>query len=74
MSSQTKSGDVQDDEILLEIKNVRGPFTTAQELSNQFGISRQRMNTRLRNLKDDGFLDRKQCGSGYGWWIQDCPS
>jgi len=74
MSTKSKNGEVKDDDILIEMKAVHGPFATAQELSNRLGISRQRMNTRLGNLKEDGFLDRKRCGSGYGWWIRDSPS
>ncbi len=74
MSVKSKSGDVQDDEILVKIKKVRGPFATAQELSDHFDISRQRMNVRLRKLKERGFLARKQCGSGYGWWIRESPA
>ncbi len=74
MSTKSQNGDVKDDDILVEMKKVRGPFATAQELSERLGISRQRMNTRLGNLKDDGFLDRKQCGSGYGWWIREYPA
>ncbi len=81
MSADTKSGDVeskdddvQDDEIIQEMKNVRGPFAGTRELSERLGISRQQMNDRLRSLKDDGILDRKQCGSGFGWWIREYPA
>ena len=78
MSTEKRSGsmddeNVQDDEILMEMKKVPGPFATTSELGDRLDISRQRMNTRLGNLKEEGFLERKQCGSGYGWWIRENP-
>jgi DNA-binding Lrp family transcriptional regulator len=73
MQNEPSQTEVRDDAIILEMKDVKGPFATAQELSERLGISRQRMNERLRNLRGRGILDRKQCGSGYGWWIREVP-
>lgn len=74
MSSDSKRKDVEDNEIILEMKSVRGPFATAEELSDRLGITRQQMNRRLNALRDNGIIARKMCGSGYGWWIRKKPN
>lgn len=65
---------VTDDQLLMKIKGSTDPFVTAEELSEQLPITRQAVNKRLRDLMAEGFIDRKQCGSGYGWWISKRPN
>jgi len=69
MSTDTGKRKVEDTEIIQIFKEADDPFLTAKEVSEQLPISRQQVNKRLGVLENKGFLRRKQCGSGQGWWI-----
>jgi len=69
MDEPMRQKEVTDDEIVVAVMDTEGPFATAEELSERLPMSRQGINNRLRDLQDQGLLKRKQCGSGYGWWV-----
>jgi biotin operon repressor len=69
MSKASGRREVADDMIIRAVRDTVEPFATAEELSERLDISRQAINQRLRRLREEGFLERKQCGSGYGWWV-----
>jgi biotin operon repressor len=69
MSKASGRREVADDRIITAVRDTEEPFATAEELSERLDISRQGINQRLRRLREQGFLERKQCGSGYGWWV-----
>lgn len=74
MATNSNRTEVPDDTIIEAILRADEPFATAEELSEQLSLSRQAVNQRLRQLKAEGFLERKQCGSGYGWWVVEQPA
>lgn len=71
MPKASERREVADDRIISAVRDTAEPFATAEELSERLNISRQGVNQRLRRLREEGFLERKQCGSGYGWWVVD---
>lgn len=70
MSMTDGNREISDSDIVQQFQDADEPFVGASELAEQLGMSRQAMNYRLRQLLDDGVVDRKKVGSGYGWWLE----
>lgn len=61
-----------DSEIVEVFRESEDPFLTAPEVAESLSLTRQAINARLKNLHDDGVLERKEAGShAVGWWLVD---
>lgn len=69
MSSTHGNERVSDQEILEAFDEIRGPYVTAGELSEVLPISRSAINERLKDLLDEGLVERKKPTQNMaGWW------
>jgi DNA-binding Lrp family transcriptional regulator len=46
------------------------PFTTAPELADRIGMSRQGVHQRLQNLVDEGEIEKYQPGQSAVYWTE----
>jgi biotin operon repressor len=60
---------ITDEELLELFEEAEDAFLTASGIAETVGMSRQGVSWRLRDLEENGRLARKQCGSGYGYWL-----
>lgn len=65
---------VTEQDILKVFDRADAPFLTATELANELSISRQAANYRLKQMHEEGDVDRKQAGArSVGWWATVAP-
>lgn len=65
---------VTEQDILKAFDRADAPFLTASELGEELGISRQAANYRLKKMRENGLVDRKQTGArSAGWWAEVAP-
>lgn len=69
MSTQSGRKKVTDDDIICLFKDSEEMVLTAPEIAEHLPISKQQVNKRLKQLREMGILESKQCGSGQAWWI-----
>lgn len=60
---------ISDEEILLEFAESPDPVLSAPEIADVFDYSTAGMYKRLRDLRDQGFLETKKVGQGRAWWL-----
>lgn len=66
---------VTEQDILKEFDYADAPFLTATELGEALDISRQAANYRLKQMREEGYVDRKQAGSrAVVWWATIAPA
>lgn len=71
LAMSTTTHHVSDSEILAAMEDVDEPMTTATEISERVGLTRQAVNHRLQKLNDQGAVGRKKIGSrAVAWWIK----
>ncbi|MFB6179142.1 MAG: helix-turn-helix domain-containing protein [Halorientalis sp.] len=64
-----RSKSVSDDEIMAQFAETKAPVTTAAEISDRIGMSRQGAHNRLQNLHEDGRLCKQKLGKRLVvWW------
>lgn len=63
-----------DEDLLDQFRESEDPFLTSPELAEEFDVSRQWMNDRLRALWKAGELERKPCAAGYAYWLESSDS
>jgi DNA-binding HxlR family transcriptional regulator len=60
---------VTDDEILAAFGEIPGPYVTATELEDVLPIGRKAITPRLKQLHEDGRIEKKQPVPQFvGWW------
>lgn len=65
---------VTEQDILKAFDRADAPFLTAAELGEELSVSRQAANYRLKRMREDGLVDRKQTGArSAGWWATVAP-
>jgi biotin operon repressor len=69
MSSAHGNQKATDDEIIDAVKAVDEPVASASEVAAALGMTRTGVNTRMKKLRDEGKLDKKNVGKGYVWWV-----
>jgi len=61
-----------DDDILNQFHDSADPVLTAAEIADNVGMSRQAIQRRLKQLRDDGRLNKKKVGGrAIVWWLPD---
>lgn len=61
-----------DSEILDQFRESDDPFLTGPEIAESLSVTRQAVNIRLRELHEEGVVERKEAGShAVGWWISE---
>jgi biotin operon repressor len=61
---------VGDSDIIEEFRQTDDAFLTAAEIAESIGMSRQGVNHRLKQLHDEGVVERKKAGGrAVGWWL-----
>lgn len=66
---------VTEQEILKAFDRAEAPFLTAAELGGELSVSRQAANYRLKRMREDGLVERKQTGArSVGWWATVAPA
>lgn len=61
-----------DEEIISAISGATEPFTTAGDVAEAVGLSRQRAHDRLQRLYESGRIEKtKVGGSAVVWWISE---
>jgi predicted transcriptional regulator len=69
------TGEVTEQDILKAFDRADAPFLTAAELGEELGISRQAANYRLKRMREEGHVERKQTGArSVGWWATVAPA
>lgn len=64
--------DVSDEEILVAIQDIDGPFVASVEVANYFDHTRQWAHSRLMSLYEEGKISRKKTSEqSVVWWIED---
>jgi len=72
MSAAHGNEQVSDQELLDTFDEIEGPFVTAGELERCLPISRTAINKRLKQLWDEGQIERKKPTSTMvGWWLRE---
>lgn len=67
--------EVSEQAILTRFDTADAPFLTAPEIADEFGVTRQAVTYRLKEMRDRGLVDRKQAGaSSVGWWATAAPA
>lgn len=63
---------VTDDEILAAFDKIPGPYVTATELEDVLPIGRKAITPRLKQLREEGRIEKKQPIPQFvGWWRVD---
>jgi predicted transcriptional regulator len=66
---------VTDQDILKVFDRADAPFLTAAELGEELDVSRQSANYRLKRMREDGRVERKQTGArAVAWWSTVAPA
>ena len=66
---------VTEQDILKAFDRADAPFLTAAELGEELSVSRQAANYRLKRMRDDGLVDRKEAGArAVAWWATVTPA
>lgn len=73
MATQRGRRKVTDSEILECIKSHPDPAVKSSEIAEEVGLTSTRVTQILNQLEEEGFVERKQFGSGLGWWISRNP-
>jgi len=72
MSATHGNEQVSDQELLEMFREIDGPFVTAGELEDRLPIGRTAINKRLKELWNEGRINRKKPTSTMvGWWIRE---
>ena len=81
MSNRTRdeegrfADELSDQEILKLFDASDEAFLTAPEIAESFGVTRQAVTYRLKRMKEDGLVNRKEAGaSSVGWWSTVAPA
>lgn len=59
---------VQDDQLIVTIKRINGPFATAVEVADEVDLTPEHVRKRLRDLEERGVLESKRAGQAVGYW------
>lgn len=59
---------VTDDELLLAVAQVPGPFATAVEVAELVDLSPEQCRKRMKRLAEEGLLNSKKAGSAIAYW------
>lgn len=66
---------VTDDEIVHLLETVEErcdrPVTSATEIANELGVTRQAAHKNLQDLADEGRIRRYKPGKSVVWWVDD---
>lgn len=61
-------------DILKVFDRTDEPFLTAPEIAKEFDVTRQAVTYRLKQMRNDGLVGRKETGaSSVGWWAEVAP-
>lgn len=63
------SAQVSDEKILCAIADHFAPAVGTADIAEQVGLSRQGVDHRLRNLKDDGLVEKYHVGRSIVWYL-----
>ena len=64
-----ESTEVSNDRILLEILINPGPGLYASEVAERIDITRVAVDARLKELEDEGLVNRKEASNRNLWWL-----
>lgn len=64
---------VSDEKLLEHFRTSGEPFLTVPEMAEDFTISRQAIDKRLKQLHEKGDIERKKTGHTTIWWLPDQP-
>lgn len=68
------TGELTEQDILKEFDASDAPFLTAPEIADEFGVTRQAVTYRLKQMRDEGLVGCKETGaSSVGWWAKVAP-
>lgn len=60
---------VSDERILIEMLVAEGPAVFTSEIENEVSITRQRLNDRLSELEESGYVTSKHASGRRLWWL-----
>lgn len=63
--------EVSDDDILRAIRDAYAPAIGTSDVADAVGISRQRVDERLRELDELGYVNTQKAGTARIWWLSD---
>ena len=67
--------DITEQGILKLFDRADDPFLTAPEIANEFGVTRQGVAYRLKQMREKGHVDSKKAGAkSIGWWATVAPA
>lgn len=67
-------GKISEQDILKVFDAADEPFLTAGEIAERLPVSRQAVNYRLAEMRDEGLVGRKDVGArAVGWWAEVAP-
>lgn len=69
MSSSHGNQKVSDQEIVDAILSVPEPVASASEIATRVSLTRTGATNRLKKLRKEGKVERKDVGNGYVWWV-----
>ena len=69
MDSAHGNQKVSDSQIIEAAAKTEGPFFTAGEVADELPVTRTGLSNRLKNLQEEGRVDRKKRGNWVGWWL-----
>jgi len=74
MTTPGVSKEVPDGELVTAIMEVCDkndePAASTGEVKTKTGLSQPTALDRLKRLRDEGIIDGKQFGNGWGWWVR----
>lgn len=66
--------ELSEQEILKLFDREEAPFLTAPEIASEFGVTRQAVTYRLKQMQEKDLVGRKKSGaSAVGWWAEVAP-
>lgn len=69
------SGRVSEQDILKIFDNSDDPILTSSEIADELPVSRQAVNYRLKQMHEEGLVDRKETGArAVAWWATRTPA
>ncbi|MFC6965045.1 MarR family transcriptional regulator [Halocatena marina] len=62
--------EVADEEILSVLTEANAPVVTATEIADEIDMTRQAITRRLKRMREEGFVERKEVGArAVVWWL-----
>jgi len=62
-------GSVTDEEIMAVIRRHRAPAVGTADIADEVTVTRQAVDHRLRNLEQDGLVERYKAGRDVVWYL-----